>query len=121
VSADPSPVPARDDALSMVWVERDEAGWVNFSAFVTAMDRGERAAWSRVPSPDVLRAECAALDVAAKALVGPIYRARRLDGYDRHRVEAERLEALRDTLSEMLKRMQRLLASVTRDDAGDAR
>jgi hypothetical protein len=138
VPADPSPVPARDDAPDDVKAPLFVYAFVNadtgrpvaacFSrplAFeADAMSRYAGVpvriiACAAVPSPDVLRAECEALEWATDALTEPIYHARRLDHYPRHCEIAERLERTNDTLRAMLQRMRSLLAAVTRD--GDAK
>jgi hypothetical protein len=123
----PSPVPARDDAPDDVvwttqpddpneyghtWDTREEADvWAR-----TATDEFDNPTrvvpLLRVPSPDVLRAECEALTNAiedcTESLGDPDAP---LGTYEAHLA----------TLTRMLDERRALLAAVTRDDAGEER
>jgi hypothetical protein len=119
VSADPSPVPARDDAPEVHWTVEREDG-----RFLSALYPTRDPRWiqetdesmphsglrfvpvTRVPSPDVLRAECEALEALTR---------------NRHSDSIVNGINVHATLRVMLKRQRALLAAVTRDDAGDGK
>jgi hypothetical protein len=114
--ADPSPVPARDDApddapelLGVIVRTNDGFGQRIVDAFsVLAAWRlfllqsdERRVLYARVPSPDVLRAECEALGEVLEA--------------ENDACLAQAVAELRDTLTRVLRARRALLAAVTRD------
>jgi hypothetical protein len=119
--ADPSPVPARDDAPDawaplVVWTPCDCDGYmVPDAIYEPHSDPAEWAAiydekfpedaphtyqaWMPVPSPDVLRAECEALESCLRILAG----------------NGQHLSVRARALRGLLTRQRALLAAVTRD------
>jgi hypothetical protein len=105
--ADPSPVPACDDAppevLSIEWGRYGGMGWTMFGWVAGAAYEtpdGDRAVtYTRVPSPDVLRAECEALESCLRILAG----------------NGQHLSVRARALRGLLTRQRALLAAVTRD------
>jgi hypothetical protein len=114
VSADPSPVPARDDAPLFVYafMNADTGRPVTacfsrplaFEADAMSTYAGVPVriiACAAVPSPDVLRAECEALGEVLEA--------------ENDACLAQAVAELRDTLTRVLRARRALLAAVTRD------